>query len=387
METLFKTKRRILIYLILSNFLLIFGFRIWQTMLNNFAVEEIGIGPASIGWLQSLRELPGLMGFLLGFLVLIFSEMKIMALCTILMGIGIFLTGQANSVPFLFTSTLIMSFGFHFFSSSNSSVVLMAVEKKNAPKAMGQLSSLGAISALIATGVVFFFADNWGYRNIFMGVGGLIAVGGVGLLLWGDGSDGLPPRRKIILRKQYWLYYLLSFLMGCRRHIFTTFAIFLLVKEYGISVQTTAILFFVNSVANIYALQMIGKLVGRWGERLMLSIAFGALIFIFLGYAYITYLPVLFALFVLDNVLFGFNLALSTYFQKIAVKPEEITSNVAVQQTINHIAAVVVPVIGGIAWEAGGSRIPFLTGVAIVSVSLVLAQFMHLPADATPVAG
>ncbi|OQY26532.1 MAG: hypothetical protein B6I38_11215 [Anaerolineaceae bacterium 4572_5.1] len=367
--------------------MLIFGFRIWQTMLNNFAVEEIGIGPASIGWLQSLRELPGLMGFLLGFLVLIFSEMKIMALCTILMGIGIFLTGQANSVPFLFTSTLIMSFGFHFFSSSNSSVVLMAVEKKNAPKAMGQLSSLGAISALIATGVVFFFADNWGYRNIFMGVGGLIAVGGVGLLLWGDGSDGLPPRRKIILRKQYWLYYLLSFLMGCRRHIFTTFAIFLLVKEYGISVQTTAILFFVNSVANIYALQMIGKLVGRWGERLMLSIAFGALIFIFLGYAYITYLPVLFALFVLDNVLFGFNLALSTYFQKIAVKPEEITSNVAVQQTINHIAAVVVPVIGGIAWEAGGSRIPFLTGVAIVSVSLVLAQFMHLPADATPVAG
>ena len=381
MEILYKTKRRTLIYLVISNLLLVFGFRIWQAMLNNFAVEEIGIGPASIGWLQAFRELPGLMGFLLGFLVLIFSEMKIMALCIILMGAGIFLTGQAESVPYLFASALVMSFGFHFFYSSNSSVILMEVEKKDAPKVMGQFSSLGAVSALIATGVVYFFAESQGYRNIFMGVGALIAVGGVGLLLWGDGSDGLPPRRKIVLRKQYWLYYLLSFLMGCRRHIFTTFAIFLLVKEYGISVQTTAVLFLVNSVVNVYALQMVGKLVGRWGERLMLSVAFGVLGFIFFGYAYVTYLPVLFVLFVLDNILFGFNLALSTYFQKIAVTPEEITSNVAVQQTINHIAAVVVPVLGGIAWEMGGSRIPFLAGVGIVVLSLVLTQFMRLPTD------
>jgi len=264
MEILYKTKRRTLIYLVISNLLLVFGFRIWQAMLNNFAVEEIGIGPTSIGWLQAFRELPGLMGFLLGFLVLIFSEMKIMALCIILMGAGIFLTGQAESVPYLFASALVMSFGFHFFYSSNSSVILMEVEKKDAPKVMGQFSSLGAVSALIATGVVYFLVESQGYRNIFMGVGALIAVGGVGLLLWGDGSDGLPPRRKIVLRKQYWLYYLLSFLMGCRRHIFTTFAIFLLVKEYGISVQTTAVLFLVNSVVNVYALQMVGKLVGRW---------------------------------------------------------------------------------------------------------------------------
>ncbi len=41
--------------------------------------------------------------------------------------------------------------------------------------------------------------------------------------------------------------------MGSRRHIFTTFAIFLLVREYGISVQTTATLFLVNSLVNIFA--------------------------------------------------------------------------------------------------------------------------------------
>jgi predicted MFS family arabinose efflux permease len=80
--------------------------------------------------------------------------------------------------------------------------------------------------------------------------------------------------------------------------------------------------------------------------------------------------------------MFGFNLALTTYFQKVAVSMEEVTSNLAVQQTINHIAAVVVPVIGGAAWELFGSQMPFLVGVGIVLVSLVMVQFMRIPTEA-----
>jgi len=213
-----------------------------------------------------------------------------------------------------------------------------------------------------------------------MVVGGFVAAGGLLLLPFARLQGGKSIRRPIILRKRYWLYYVLAFLMGSRRHIFTTFAIFLLVRVHGISVQTTAILFLANSMINVYALQLVGKLVSRLGERLMLSIAFFTLIFIFLGYAYITYLPVLFLFFVLDNVIFGFNMALTTYFQKIAVSVEEITSNLAVQQTINHIAAVVVPVIGGAAWELFGSQMPFLVGVGIVLLSLILVQFMSVPA-------
>jgi predicted MFS family arabinose efflux permease len=113
----------------------------------------------------------------------------------------------------------------------------------------------------------------------------------------------------------------------------------------------------------------------------MLSIAFGALGFVFLGYAFVTYLPMLFVLFVMDNILFGFNLALTTYFQKIAITQEEITSNLAVQLSINHIAAIVMPVIGGTAWELFGSQAPFLVGVGIALVSLILVQFLRVPIE------
>jgi len=381
MSEMLRNNRRMLVYLIVSNFMLYFGFRMWQAMFNNFAVEEMGIGPGSMGWIQALRELPGLMGFLVGFLALFFSEVRIMALSVILLGIGMFLTGQATNIPFLLLSTLVMSFGFHFFYPSNNAMVLMAVEKRHTPKALGQLRSLAAIAALVATGAVYLLAEPWGYRRLFMIVGGMVAVGGLLLLPLGRAKEGLPPRRRVVLRRRYWLYYLLSFLMGSRRHIFTTFAIFLLVREYGISVQTTATLFLVNSLVNTYVLQLVGKLVSRLGERLMLSVAFGTLAFVFLGYAYVTYLPLLFVLYVIDNVLFGFNLALMTYFQKIAVTPEEITSNLSVEQTINHISAIVVPVLGGAAWQLFGSRAPFLGGVGIVLVSLILTQFMHTPPE------
>ncbi len=381
MREMLQNNRRILLYLVVSNSLLNFGFEFWRTMFNNFAVEQIGVGPASVGWIQALRELPGLMGFLLGFLALFLSEMRIMALSLVLLGTGTLLTGQAGGVPLLLVSTTIMSFGFHFFYPTNNAVVLMATEKQHAPRVLGQLRSLGAIAAVTATGAVYFLAEAWGYQTLFLVVGGAVAVGGLLLLPTEEVTEGLPARRRVVLRRKYWRYYTLSFLMGSRRHIFTTFAIFLLVREYGISVQTTATLFLINSLVNTYALQLVGKLVGQLGERLMLSFAFGTLALVFLGYAYVTYLPVLFVLFVIDNIMFGFNLALATYFQKIAVTPEEITSNLSVEQTINHIAAIIVPVVGGTVWELFGSRVPFLAGVCIALLSLFLVQGIRTPAE------
>jgi predicted MFS family arabinose efflux permease len=318
-------------------------------------------------------------------LALYLSEIRIMALSVMLLGVGMIATGQAGNVPVLLVATVVMSFGFHFFMPSSNAVVLMAVKQGETPKTLGQLGSLSSLASVLATGIVYFLASSLGYRTLFVAVGVMAVIGGLLLVPLGNIGDSLPPGRKVILRRRYWLYYTLSFLMGSRRHIFTTFAIFLLVKQYGISVQTTAVLFLANSLINIYTLRLAGQLVSRLGERLTLSIAFSSLAFIFLGYAYITYLPILFVLFVLDNVLFGFNMALTTYFQKIAVTPEEITSNLATEQAINHIAAVIVPIVGGAAWELLGPQATFLVGVAIVLAALGLTQFIRTQA-ATPVA-
>ena len=376
-----------LIYVVFSNFLLYFGFQVWQTLFNNFAVESVKIGPAQVGLVQAVREVPGLMGFLVGFIAIYLSEVRIMALSIILMGFGIAWTGQSTTFSILLVSTFVMSFGFHFFSPGSNAIVLMLAKLSEAPKALGKLGSLGAAAAVVATITVYLLIAPWGYKTLFAVTGVLVMIGGVVLLLvGGSGNNGLPPKRRVVLRKRYWLFYALSFLLGSRRHIFTTFAIYLLVREYGISIQTTAVLFFVNSLINIVSLRWVGQMVSRYGERLMLSIAFAALTLVFIGYAYITVLPVLYALFILDNIFIGFNLGLTTYFQKISVSPEEITSNLSVELTINHIAAIIIPVVGGVVWVTFGSQAPFLFGAFIVLVALGLTQFMRTTPEVSPVA-
>ena len=382
MRKLFEQHRSLFLYLITANFLLAFGHRVWQVMFNNFAVETIGVDPAQIGLIQSVREIPGLLAIGIALLALFLSEMRIMALSLVVLGLGIAWTGQATTLPVLLAATFVMSIGFHYFEPGSSGLILMSVDRKQTPRVLGWLRGFGAFSALVATGAVYVFADRLGYRGMFLVAGLLVAAGGALLFLFGRGGHGLPPQRKIQLRKRYWLFYTMAFLMGTRRHIFTTFAIFLLVREHEISVQTTAILFLVNSVVSIIALPQIGRLVPRWGERTILTITFAALIPVFLGYAFIDFLPILFVLYVIDNVLFGSNLAMTTYLQKIAVSPEELTANLSAQTAINHISAVIIPIVGGGIWILFGSQAPFLVGVGVAIISLILVRFMRTTEEA-----
>ena len=389
------TKRLVRI-LAVANFFLYLGFNIWRAVFNNFAVEELGVRADQIGFIQAVREVPGLMGFALGFLALLLSEMRVMGLSVLLLGVGLVVTGASDTLSVLMLGTMMMSIGFHFFYPSNNSVVLMEVGKEEAPKVLGSLRSVSSFAAVLGTIMIWVFVDGveigslsipaWGYRTTLFVMGGVVIAGSFLAIRNGRQHGAQRRRRKVVFRRDYWLYYALTFLMGSRRHIFTTFAIFMLVQVHEIDVRTTATLFLINNVITTYAAAQLGKLVARFGERKVLTMNFVGLIGVFLGYAYVSFLPILFVLFVLDHIFFGFNLAVDSYFQKIAHSPEEITSNVSLAQTINHISALVVPVLGGILWEQIAPSATFLAGVGIAVVSLVLVQFLRtqpVPSPAT----
>ncbi len=80
-------------------------------------------------------------------------------------------------------------------------------------------------------------------------------------------------------------------------------------------------------------------------------------------------------LYILDYIVFNFSIALRTFFQKIA-EPQDIAPTMAVAQTINHIAAVFVPVLGGWIWVEFGYQIPFFMGAALTCCSLALVQLI-----------
>jgi predicted MFS family arabinose efflux permease len=278
----------------------------------------------------------------------------------------------APSIVGLGLATVLMSFGFHYFEPVNTSQLLAISDSSRIGKAQGQLSSYESMAGLVGAGLVLLLTLFLDFRMTFYIIGGAVALVGLYLMLALPPNRGETETRKIQIKKKYWLYYTLSFLRGCRRHIFTTFALFLLVKNHGLDITVISSVMLANNFITIFTNRYLGHLSDRIGERRVLVGCSLILVFIFTGYAYVSFLPVLIGFYLVDNILFGSSIALKSYLSKIST-PEDLTGCLSFGMTANHVTAIIIPVIGGIAWSMFGYKTTFIAGAAIVLIDMVFA--------------
>ena len=354
-----------------------FSFGVWSALINNFAIEQASFNGADMGALQSLREVPGFLSFTVIFLLLVFREQTLAIISLLIMGFGVVITGMLPSFWGLCFTTLIMSIGFHYFEAVNQSLQLQWLDKKEAPEMLGKLISVGAISSLFAYGMVYFALEYAGMSMMSV----YIIGGGVTMLLAIFAWKQFPhypakvkQHKHLVLRKRYWLYYVLVFMSGSRRQIFVVFAGFLMVEKFGFTAPQITLMFLVNMVANIYIAPKIGRLISRIGERRTLTIEYIGLILVFMGYALVESAAWAVALYILDHLFFAMAIAMKTYFQKIA-SPADIAPTAGISFTISHIAAIVVPVGFGLIWLHSPSVV-FYAGAGMAAISLVLARMV-----------
>ena len=190
------------------------------------------------------------------------------------------------------------------------------------------------------------------------------------ILFYPQFQSPTPQHKTMILRKRYWLYYALQFMAGARRQIFMVFAGFMMVEQFGYSVSDIAALFLINHLFNWAFASRIGVIVGRIGERRALTFEYCGLFCVFTAYAFVSSAYWAGALYA-DHIFFSIAIALKTYFQKIA-DPADMASTAGVAFTINHIAAVVIPVLFGLIWLISPMWV-FLAGSVMALISLILA--------------
>ncbi len=356
----------------LSSVVMWIGFYTWRIMFNNFAVEVFDVSPTDVGLIQAVREIPGLLAFGVGALALYLTESKIASVSIVIIGLGLVLCGLAPSILVLGLATVLMSFGFHYFEPTNSSQLLLLTDSKDLGKAQGRLRSYESMAGLTGAGLVLLLTLFLSFRETFYLIG--VSVLGVGLYLTValPANRGKSEKRKIRIKKEYWLYYTLAFFRGCRRHIFTTFAIFLLVKNHNLSITYISIIMLANNFITIFTNRFLGRMSDRLGERTLLVGCSFLLVFIFSGYALINYLPILIAFYLFDNVLFGSSIALKSFLSKMC-PAEDLTSCLSFGMTANHITAINIPVAGGIAWSMFGYKVTFMAGAVIVFIDMIIS--------------
>ncbi|TOP51666.1 MFS transporter [Vibrio parahaemolyticus] len=366
-------------FLLLISIIVPIAFSTWMALLNNFVIEKANFDGADIGLLQSVREIPGFLAFTAVFLLLFIREQRFMLVSLAMLTLGTALTGYFPTLYGLLFTTLLMSTGFHYFETLKQSLSLQWLSKEEAPEMLGKFISVGALASLFTYGAIWILLEQlkFDFKTVYLlagDVGFVLII--VMALVFPQFKTAVPQNKKLVLRKRYWLYYALTFMSGARRQIFTVFAGFLMVEKFGYSAADITLLFLINYLFNFLFAKRIGRFIGVVGERKALTFEYVGLIFVFVGYGLVQTAEWAAALYVVDHLFFALALAIKTYFQKIA-DPADMASTAGVAFTINHIAAVVIPVTFGMIWLVSPSSV-FYIGAGMAAVSLLLS--LNIPA-------
>ena len=349
-------------------------FGVNSSLFHNFIVEEIGIEAHELGYMESLREVPGFLNALFIAVTVLLSPPLLGGTSLIVMGLGLALYSQANSFLAVLIYSFVWSIGFHAWLPLRGTMSIFYSEGEEKGKWLGGLRSVEGLSMLAAIVLCKFAVDVLEFGGLFQIGGTMAAIGGIALMF---ASRQLSTERenRFVLSKRYWLYYVLSFLQGWRRQIFVIFAVFTLVKVHGTDRDTIIKLVLINQFVVLLFSPLMGWLVDKLGERIMLSASYIGLTFIFVGYALLKNPQHLYVLYCLDNFLFVGGIAMTTYVNKIAPR-SDLKPTLAMGVTMNHIASVGAPLVGGLVWMKLGYEIIFLSGGAIAFITLIVTQWM-----------
>ncbi|MGR3468809.1 MAG: MFS transporter [Shimia sp.] len=360
------------------------AFSVWSALLNNFVIEVASFDGFDIGALHMVREIPGFLAIGVIAVILVIREQVLAVVSLILLGAATALTAYFPTMGGILTLTLLSSIGFHYYETVNQSLQLQWIKKDVAPQVLGWMVAAGSAATFVCyvALVLTWRAFDLSYATVYMAAGGItVLIAAFCWIAYPQFEAPNPQTKRLVLRRRYWLYYALQFMAGARRQIFVVFAGFMMVERFGFEVHEITQLYLINLVFSMAVAPVFGRVVQRFGERNALVFEYAGLVFVFLAYGGLYWfgwgVVLAAALYVIDHIFFALAFAKKTYFQKIA-DPGDIAPTAAVAFTINHIAAVALPVPLGLMWLwAPGAVFGLAAALAMGSVLLALLIPRH----------
>jgi len=360
-----------LLLLVVTVFCLMAGFGVQVAILFNWLNDSLGLRPARLGLLESFRECPGLFMILVAALTARVREPLLAGISLFLVALGLAAYSQVTGFGSLVAFSLLWSAGLHTWMPVSASIALSLSERRSHGKRLGQVGSAGSLGMLSGMGLVLILGKTLSYPTWWLVAGAMVAVGAV--IAPRISAKHCSERPRFVLKRKYGVYYGLTLLEGCRKQVFITFAVYVLVREFHTTLRVIAGLMLVNSLVGFALAPRVGRLVDRFGERKMLMTSYTCLIGVFLGYAFFRSAYALYLMYILDSLLFLASVGNSTYLKKIA-DPGDVTPSLATGVTMNHIAAVLVPVTGGLMWDRFSYQPVFIGGAVVVMLSILFAN-------------
>lgn len=360
---------------------------------NNFLSDTYHMDAMSRGELEFPRELPGFLVAAFAGILFFWSELKMAALSMALMAVGFMGLGIYGSLyGLMLTSMIIWSIGMHLQMPVTRTIALRLAREGRGATMLGRLGGIQTGAAILGSILLWMGlgGTSLGYLPVFA-LAALVALAGVYCYLAMRPIDGHTGNRPtFIIRKRYTLFYLLNILFGARKQIFITFGPWVLISIFDKPVSTIASLHLIASVIGMFFAPQLGKLIDRFGERLVLMIDAVLLVGVCLGYGFAAEMglgawavDLIYASFVLDLVLFNVSIARTTYASKIVVKKDDLTATLSLGVTIDHAVSMSIPTLGGLVWVVYGYQYVFVGAAVVAVLTLVATSFISVTPPGT----
>lgn len=356
-----------------------------NSFFNNFLNDTFTLSISQRTLLEIPREFPGFAVVFVSTLLLFLGDVRVAAVANVLAAFGMLGMGFFSSeLNVMVIWLLTYSMGMHLFMPVSNSIVMNLSDQANMGKRLGQVNAANTFVFLVAnlTFALVFRNIRVTYQGVYL-IGAIAFIGSAALLMFM--TPHAPKEKskgfKLVFKKEYTLFYLLNILFGARKQIFITFAPWVLIKVFNQGVSTFAILGFFIAGLGIFFKPFVGHLIDKVGERFVLAGEAAILIFICLGYAFSKSffegigkgglaLYVIFACFIIDQMLMAAGMARATYLKKIAVLPEDVSPTLSMGTTLDHILSMIVPFVGGFIWLKLGYEYVFVGGAVIAVINL-----------------
>ena len=360
---------------------------------NNYLRDTFGLSAAERGQLEFPRELPGFLVAVTSGLLFFLPEVRTASVAVAAQAIGMLgLAWAGANYGTMVLFLVAMSAGEHLMMPMRSSIILSFAKEGRQASLLGRIGSITTSAGILGAAFGWWFFHTLGaslktYHTAFLIGAGIATIAALTLpRMKLPAGDVQKPRPKLVFNWRYRVYYALSILFGARKQIFITFAPWVLITVFHRGPSTFAALAVIAAAVGIMWQPTVGWLIDRFGERRVLMVDGIALVGVCMAYGFAHrlgttgwVLAIVYGAFILDQLLFAVGMARTTYVQKMAEKPEDVTATLSLGVTLDHAVSMSIPMLGGATWMLFGFEYVFVGAAALALMSTVVATFVRPP--------
>ncbi len=353
------------------------SFGLYKGIIDNYLAEVVGCGEFEKGITEFFRELPGVLMILVLAVFYMQSAENLYKIGSVIFMIGMALHAIVTPTKvFITIAIMIMSTGEHIHLTVRNYMPLSYSREGRGGVALGYTNSIQQIGTLlgyIVVALVFAFMPSEQPFNLFfwLAAGFAAVCTACSFRLTGYSRTDSSARRFCFDRK-FKKYYMLEVFYGSRKQVFLTFGPYVLILFYGASTATVSMLFAITSVVGFIASPLVGKIIDRFGYRIVMIMDTLILVIVcfFYGFSHLIFpREVAFIVccvnYVLDSIISLASMASNVYVQDIADNEQEIKATISTGISVNHIISIFIALFGGLLWKVLGMQVLFVVSAVL----------------------